>query len=302
MSVEAVTGAAQESPAVPAGTAPAAPARGTGRRAALWALPPLIVVADFFCYPLALVVAQSFIAETGGPTLAVWADVVTSPEFGAGVARTVLIAVGAAAGCALIGTFLALVVSFAPFPGVRLVSGLVAVLPAVPGFLIVLSFTFLYGSAGALNALLGGSLDFLYTPWGVLLAEITLFTPFVMRPLVAAFGQIPRARLDVAASLGARPWRVLWQVVLPEVRPALAAATCLVLLMAANEFGIVLFIGAKDVVTLPVLVYTWGIVTFDYPAACVVAVVNVVLSLLLYGVYRWVLSGRGKRRARVDED
>ena len=45
---------------------------------------------------------------------------------------------------------------------------------------------------------------------------------------------------------------------------------------------------------MPMLVYGKAIVTFDFPAASVVAVVNVMLSLALYGIYRRV------SRAAVD--
>lgn len=89
-------------------------------------------------------------------------------------------------------------------------------------------------------------------------AEITFFTPFVVRPLLASFSTLPRAQLDVAASLGASPLRVLRSVVMPEAWPALMAGGSLVLLLTLNEFGIVLFTGAKGVTTLPVLIYTRG--------------------------------------------
>ena len=46
-----------------------------------------------------------------------------------------------------------------------------------------------------------------------------------------------------------------------------AAGGSVVLLLTLNEFGIVLFTGAKGVITLPVLIYTRGIVTFDLPGA-----------------------------------
>src|SRR3546814_20942575 len=64
---------------------------------------------------------------------------------------------------------------------------------------------------------------------GVIAAEITFFPPFVVRPLLAAFTQIPREQLDVAASLGASPVRVLRQVVMPAAWPALLAGGSLVL-------------------------------------------------------------------------
>ncbi|GLY42299.1 2-aminoethylphosphonate ABC transporter permease [Amycolatopsis sp. NBRC 101858] len=258
----------------------------------LWLLPPLVVVAVFFGYPLVLVAGQSLTTDTGFG-LGVWAEVLGSAEFQDAAWQTVLLALGATTGCVLLGTFLALVIAFVPFPGARTLSRLVDTVLAFPSFLIALAFTFLYGSAGVFGA--GG---FLYSPWGVLLAEVTFYTPFVMRPALAAFGQVPGVHLDVAASLGARPGRVLARVVLPAALPSLASGACLTLLLALNEFGIVLFLGAKGVTTLPMLVYGKGIVTFDFPAASVVALVDVAISLLLYGSYR-VLARRG-RGAAVD--
>jgi 2-aminoethylphosphonate transport system permease protein len=230
-----------------------------------------------------------------------WRLVTGSHEFRAALLATVQIAVSATAGCLLLGTFFALVLAFVPFPGAGLVSRLVDTLLAFPSFLIALAFTFLYGTAGVLHSAGVPTAGFLYTRWCVIFAEITFYTPFVMRPVLAAFAGIPSDRLEVAASLGARPWRVLWRVVLPEAWPALAASGSLTLLLTLNEFGIVLFIGAKDVTTLPMLVETKGVVTFDYPGACAVAVVEVVLSLALYALYRWVFrhTTGGERAALV---
>ena len=98
-------------------------------------------------------------------------------------------------------------------------------------------------------------------------------------------------------SLGAGPWRIIRQIILLAALPALLAGGSLCLLLTVNEFGIVLFIGAKGVITLPLLVYDKAIQEFDYPTACVIAVVNVGLSLGLYFLYRYVLGRFGAHRA-----
>ncbi|HEX2315497.1 MAG TPA: 2-aminoethylphosphonate ABC transporter permease subunit [Thermomonospora sp.] len=279
-------------------TAVAAPAalRPTARvrSRAWWVLPPLAVVGGFFLYPLALVAHQSLVERDGTTGFGVWARVVGSAEFRRAVWRTVEIALLSTAGCLVLGAFLAVVLAFVPFPGARAVSRLVDVVLAFPSFLVALAFTVLYGSAGVVNSALGGlaTLDFVYSPAGLVLAEITFYTPFVMRPLLAAFAQVPAAQLEVAASLGARPWRVVREVLAPEALPALAAGGSLTLLLTLNEFGLVLFIGAKDVVTLPMLVYTKGVVTFDQPQACVIAVVQVALSVVVYALYRVAVRRR----------
>ncbi|CAM4035840.1 2-aminoethylphosphonate ABC transporter permease subunit [Nocardia ninae] len=272
------------------------PPRQRNWKPVLWSLPPLLVVLFIAVYPIVRVLAESTVTPTGRGT-SVWSQVLGSESFRNALWRTVFIAVSSTAGCLILGAFLAIVLAFVPFPGSQVVGRLIDTVLTLPSFLITLAFTFLYGTAGAVNALITNitgknepALNFLSTPLGVILAEITFFTPFVVRPLLAAFAQLPREQLDVAASLGASPWRVLRQVVLPEAWPALAAGGSLVLLLTLNEFGIVLFTGAKGVITLPALIYTRGIVTFDLPGAAVLASVQVLLSLTLYVGYRLVFA------------
>ncbi|MCM6773993.1 2-aminoethylphosphonate ABC transporter permease subunit [Nocardia sp. CDC159] len=278
------------------GEPPERPATRGNWRPILWSLPPLLVVAFIAGYPIMRVLLES--SDTGsGRGTAVWSRVLASQAFRDALWHTVSIAAASTLGCLVLGTFVAVVLAFVPFPGSGVVGRLIDTVLTLPSFLITLAFTFLYGTAGAVQALLARitgtdspTVNFLTTPTGVILAEITYFTPFVVRPLLAAFAQLPREQLDVAASLGASPWRVLRQVVLPEAWPALAAGGSLVLLLTLNEFGIVLFTGAKGVITLPALIYTRGIVTFDLPGAAVLASVQVVLSLTLYLSYRLIFA------------
>nr|WP_030760410.1 2-aminoethylphosphonate ABC transporter permease subunit [Streptomyces sp. NRRL F-2664] len=266
----------------------------------VWALPPVAVLAVLFLHPLALVVQQSLTPDGGGGPFDAYARVFASPAFLDALGTTVLLAVGATAGCLLLGFTLALIIAFVPFPGARAVAKSIDVFLSFPSFLITLALLFVYGTVGMANGLVTeltgaaeGPFRFLATPWGVLLAEITYFTPFVIRPLLAAFSLLDSAQLEVAAGLGARPARIVRQVILPEALPALGAGGSLVLVMCLNEFGIVLFTGAKDVTTLPMLIYGKAILESDYPAACVVAVVNIAISVGLFGLYRVVSRRAG---------
>ncbi len=93
--------------------------------------------------------------------------------------------------------------------------------------------------------------------------------------------------------------RIVREVIFPEAVPALLAGGSLCLLLTLNEFGIVLFIGAKGVITLPMVIYGKAIQEFDYTAGCVAAVVNIALSVGLYSLYRFVLARGGAGRAAV---
>ncbi|NMO49726.1 2-aminoethylphosphonate ABC transporter permease subunit [Actinoplanes sp. TBRC 11911] len=290
---------------------PADAARPRTRRARLGGVSligPLAVLGLLFIYPLVTVVEQSFEDRLGRPAGAVaWHTVLASAEFRTGLLTTVEIAAGATVGCVVIGTFIAIVLAFVPFPGSAAVARLTTVILAFPSFFIALSFAVLYGRVGVLSSIvqsvtghseaLGG---FIHTRWAVLLAEITFYTPFVIRPVLAAAQQMQTEQLRVAASLGARPWTVVRRVLLPELLPSIVAGAGLCLMLTLNEFGIILFIGAKGVLTLPVLIYTKGIVAFDYPSAAVLACVQVALSMLLYLLGRLLVARIGGRRAGLD--
>lgn len=284
--------------------AAAAPRPPRRRIKGIWVVPPLLLSAAVFLYPLALIVHEALTGGTGALGLSTALPVLHSRLFLNGLYNTVRIALGATAGCIVLGFTLGLVLAFVPFPGRALATRLIETFIALPTFLVALAFTFVYGSAGMLNeglmGLTGSSLppvDFLYSAWGVILAEMTVYTPFVLRPLMAAFSMIDPAQLEVASSLGARAPMIIRRIILPAALPALMAGGSLCLLLTTNEFGIVLFIGAKGVITLPLLVYSKAIQEFDYTTACVIALANLILSLGLYGLYRFAVSRLGGARA-----
>jgi 2-aminoethylphosphonate transport system permease protein len=275
----------------------AAPARIRPYLGRLWIVPPSAIIALLFFYPLALIVRQAVVGESGATSLAEFVRIVHSPFFLRALLNTATIAASATAGCLILGFTLALILAFAPFTGSVFVARLIDTFIALPTFLITLAFTFLYGSAGILNEVLMKSfslalppVNFLYSSWGVILAEVTVYTPFILRPLLAAFSQIDQSQIEAASILGARPPRIIRSVIFPAAIPALVAGGSLCLLLTVNEFGIVLFIGAKGVITLPLLIYDKAIQESDYQTACIIAVINIALSLGLFGLYRFAAS------------
>ena len=236
------------------------PRRSVHLRPLLWLLPPLLVLATLFFYPLLLIGEQALRDTEGHLGLETFWQVVESRRFLSALLNTLQIAVIATSGCLLLGSVLALILVFIPFPGSQLISRIIDTFIALPTFLITLAFTFIYGYAGLLNGTLMSlfafelpPVDFLYSIQGVILAEMTVFTPLVMRPLMAGLRQIDKSQLEAASILGAHPLRVIGQVIFPAVLPALMAGGSLCLLLTTNEFGIVLFIGAKGVNTLPIM-------------------------------------------------
>ncbi|HHT0319258.1 TPA: 2-aminoethylphosphonate ABC transporter permease subunit [Raoultella planticola] len=268
----------------------------------LWLLLPLLVLATLFFYPLLLIAEQALRDTSGHLSFGTFWQVMESRRFIGALLNTLQIAVFATLGCLVLGSLMAVILVFIPFPGSQLISRVIDTFIALPTFLITLAFTFIYGSAGLLNGTLMSlfdfvlpPVDFLYSIQGVILAEITVFTPLVMRPLMTGLRQIDKSQLEAASILGAHPLRVIAQVIFPAALPALMAGGSLCLLLTTNEFGIVLFIGAKGVNTLPMMVYSKAILESDYSVACMIALINILLSLGLFMLYRLAAARTGVR-------
>jgi 2-aminoethylphosphonate transport system permease protein len=278
-------------------------ATGTAGRVTIprwvWVLPPVAFIAVAVVYPLVGIVPRTFTDKAERPAgLTTWRETLTDGAVLKALGTTLQVAALSTAGCLIAGTFLALVLAFVPFPGSAAVVRLIEVVVSFPSFLIPLALGVLLGPVGVVNAALApigvSTGSFTTTLWGVVLAEIAFYTPFVVRPMLAAFGRFPTDQIDVASSLGAGPLRIVGRVILPGALPALAAAASLTFLLTLNEFGIVLFTGAKDVITLPMLVYTRSIVGQDFASAAVLATVQLAISVGVYVLYR-TLMRKGMR-------
>jgi molybdate transport system permease protein len=129
--------------------------------------------------------------------------------------------------------------------------------PTVVGFYLLVAF----GPASPVGrlwaALTGEGLAFSFG--GLLLASALINLPFAVQPLLAALGQVDRACLEAAATLGAGPWRRYMRVALPLAWRGLATGAVLTFAHTLGEFGVVLMVGGN----LPGRTRTASIALFD---------------------------------------
>jgi putative spermidine/putrescine transport system permease protein len=87
---------------------------------------------------------------------------------------------------------------------------------------------------------------------GLVLGHMTVTVPFVIRMMTTAFSTLPDDIEAAAATLGAKPWRVVWRVTLPLATPGLIACAALSFLLSFDETVISLFLSGPRASTLPV--------------------------------------------------
>lgn len=115
-------------------------------------------------------------------------------------------------------------------------------------------------------------------------AYALLAYPFVAKSLMAALDNLPASYAQAAATLGARPGRVLWRVTLPLVGKALRRGMAFAAATALGEFAVTLFLSRPEWTTLTTLIYQRlgrpGSANLD--AALVLASLLMALALLSF--------------------
>lgn len=223
-----------------------------------------------------------------------WLPLVTSESSLAALGLSLRTSLASTVLCVVLGVPLALALARGRFPGKRILRPLVLlplVLPPVVGG-IALLYTF--GRRG----LLGQSLEVLgvqiaFSTTAVVLAQTFVALPFLVVSLEGTLRTAGERFEAVAATLGARPGRVLARVTLPLVLPGLASGAVLSFARALGEFGATLtFAGSLQGITrtLPLEIYLQR--ETDPDAAVALSLVLVAVAVAIIGLAHGAPRGR----------
>ena len=132
--------------------------------------------------------------------------------------------------------------------------------------------------------------------WAVTVESIWKGTPFVMLLLLAALQMIPRSVMEAAAMDGAHGWRLLFFVVLPQIRLAFAIALILTLILTVNNFNAIWLMTAGGPLnsseTLFTLAYRYGFERMNLGMASALATLLFVFLVAVTTVYLHLIRMR----------
>ena len=167
------------------------------------------------------------------------------------------------------------------------------VLPPVVGGLALL---YTFGRAGIVGERLQVlGIDVAFSTTAVVMAQVFVSLPFMVLSLEGALKGMDTRYEYVAATLGARPGRVLRKVTLPMVVPGLVSGTVLTFARSLGEFGATItFAGSLQgrTRTLPLEIYLQRV--DDPDAAVALSMLLIVVAVVV------VVSVHGRRYRRGD--
>ncbi|MFI1004184.1 ABC transporter permease [Streptomyces galbus] len=218
-------------------------------RRAVWAV-FLVLLLPLFALPLLVVLAASFATHwsgvlPSGPT-GVHYRAATRGEALQALTTSLVTALCASLLALTAGTWAALAAAALQRRYRRVLDALFVLPVAVPSVVVGLATLVAFSQP---PFLLNG------TRWIVITAHTVLVTAFAYQSVAAANDRLDPAYAQAAASLGARPARVLWTVRLPLLLPSLTAAAGLCFALSMGELSATMMLYPPDWTPLPVLVY-----------------------------------------------
>lgn len=128
----------------------------------------------------------------------------------------------------------------------------------------------------------------LFSDFAVVLAYVHLFTLFMIVPIFNAMARIDPALIEAAVDGGAKPWQVIWEVVLPLSKTGIALGSIFVVALVMGDFFVVrIMSGGQSGTAASALMNEIGLL--QYPSAAAGAVMLlIVVTLMVAGIFRLV--------------
>jgi iron(III) transport system permease protein len=250
---------------------------------------PAIAVAVMMLIPLAYLVIRATDSGESVP------QSLFRPRTLTVVRNTALLAMSVALSSTVVAVPLAWLNARATLPLQRFWSAVAALPLVIPSYVGALTIVSAMGPRGIAQQWLEGpfGVDRLPPIYGFFGSwwALTLFSyPYVYLGVVAALRGIDPCLEEASRSLGHGPWQSFARVLLPQLRPAIAAGALLAALYTVSDFGVVSLM-RYDVFTRAVYVQYQS--SFDRTAAAALALVLVAFTLVILGLDSWA---RGKSR------
>jgi putative spermidine/putrescine transport system permease protein len=229
--------------------------RDLGELAALL-LPAAIFFAAFFLLPMARLF---LIGGSGKLGWAAYAAIVTDGLYLHSLLSTLTVAGVTTAATLIISGVAGVFLQRHRFPGKAALVAMLTFPLAFPGVVIGFMVIMLAGRQGLIgdlsHALSGEKLVFAYSMAGLFLGYVYFSIPRVILTIMAAAEKLDPHLEEAARSLGASPWQVVRDVIIPGLRPAFLASGAICFATAVGAFGTA-FTLATRIHVLPMTIYT----------------------------------------------
>jgi putative spermidine/putrescine transport system permease protein len=253
-------------------------------------VPALALFAAFWLLPMARLVKVGGSGPTG---ISAYWSVVTNANYFQSLVSTVVLSLVVTATTLAISFVVGLFLQRNRFFGKALLVAMLTFPLAFPGVVVGFMVIILAGRQGLIGVASAWVLDepivFAYSMAGLFLGYLYFSIPRVILTIMAAAEKLDISLEEAARSLGATPWRVTRDVVMPALQPALISAGAICFATSMGAFGTAFTLATK-IDVLPITIYNEFT---NYANFSIAAALSIVLGLITWAAlaYARTLAG-----------
>lgn len=204
-------------------------------------------------------------------------EVLSSPELGNALGNTVLVSAVTAVGAVAVGVLTSYVTERKRHRGSGLLNSIAMAPLAVPGIVFATGVFAMY-----LGTPLYGTLTIM------IVAYVASYLPHATRVTGNGFAQIDKSLEEASRMCGASQTRMMTTILLPLMRPSIAAAIIMVFLFTVREINTAILLYTPDTMLLSILSFNYA-QQASLPAAAVVGLIETALMIVWIVVMRALL-------------
>ena len=239
---------------------------------------PLTFISIFFLYPVGSIIWRGLNPD-GQLSFAAMGDILSDGDlrgvawftFWQAAISTILTLLVAMPGAYMMSQY--------RFRGRSILRAAITVPLILPTVVVGVAFLTLAGPNGSLGIDLKGSV------WIILLAHSFYNYAVVVRTVGGLWSHLDPRLEQAARVLGAGRIKAFFQVTLPLLRPAIAAASSIVFLFSFTSFGVILILGAPRRVTLEVEIFRQTAQLLNLPTAASLAILQLLGVFVILSIY-----------------
>jgi len=219
-------------------------------------LPAGVFFIAFFLLPLARLLV---VGGSGPQGYAAYAAILTDAGYFASLVSSLALAVATTVATLMISGIAGVFLQRNAFPGRATLVAMLTLPLAFPGVVVGFMVIVLAGRQGLIGsltqALTGEKLVFAYSMAGLLMGYVYFSIPRTILTIMATAEKLDPRLEEAARSLGASPWQVVRDIIIPGLKPALISAGAICFATAMGAFGTA-FTLATRINVLPMVIYT----------------------------------------------
>jgi len=250
-------------------------------------------------YPLWQVFYRSFLHQ-GIFSLQNYYKVFTHPTYYRALLNSVWISLAAAVLCMGLGTLLAFFVVRADLPYKRTLRTLIVLPYAIPSFFSAIAWIQILGPQGYLTRFIVNLLGWdtapwnIYSPGGIVFVLTAHYFVLVFITVASALERMDASLEEAARTSGANTYRIMREITLALVLPAILAGGLLAFIGSIANFGIPALLGMRARFFVLTTSIYYALAIPDFPLATALSGMLVMVALIFLTLQLWLQRGEGK--------